>query len=195
MHGWKWYGRPSPPAGWLAGNRELFRCFDAGVMSHLYVTGLLANLIADLPGLLSAEPVRCLTFGGSVRADYLRAVRRFAVPPRPVRLDFRTSVATGDRIGYPVTALSSPFARSADEVCAAGCGAGSALALVLARSPFLENVRRVNLNANRLDFLSAVILANAPGLRAVEILSAKGNEFGPSGEVLLRSRFGGKVDV
>lgn len=130
-----------------------------------------------------------------MRADHLRAVRRLAVPPRPVRLVFRRVYANGDPFGYITTALDSPLASAAVAVDAAGCGAGSPLAFALSRSLFLDGLRELILDANRLDALAAVSLACNRRLGALDMLSVKGNDFNPAALDLLYEWFGERLVV
>jgi hypothetical protein len=130
-----------------------------------------------------------------VRADHLRAVRRLAVPPRPVRLLFRRVFANGDPYGYITTALDSPLASSAVAVDVSGCATGPPLAFALARSLFLGAVRELVLDGNRLDALAAVSLTCNRRLAKLDVLSLRGNDFNPAALAMLRERFGERLVV
>lgn len=190
-HGWHWFGRPAQPAGWRSGWHDLFRQFRRGTLTDLRLPARLAHLVADLPALFATEPVGTITFECvGVRADHLRAVRRLAVPPRPVRLAFRRVFVNGDPFGYIATALDSPLARAAVAVDAAGCGVGPPLAFALARSLFLDALRELVLDGNRLDALAAVSLACNRRLAKLDVLSLRGNDFNPAALAMLHERFG-----
>lgn len=191
---WRWYGRSSQPAGWHVGWSRLLRQFDRGVLTAVTIPGELAHMVADLRGLFTSEPIETILFNGAgARAAHLQAVSRLAVSPRPVRLAFRPTHGSGDSVGYLVSALGSPLSLAAVKVEAAACAAGSALALVVARSPFLTNVTELALDSNRMDLVAAMMLANSPGLHKVERVTATRNEFGPQGEDLLLARFGNRL--
>ena len=148
-----------------------------------------------MPVLFATEPVGAITFECvGVRADHLRAVRRLAVPPRPVRLTFRRVSHNGVPFGYLTTALDSPVASAAFAVDATGCGAGPPVASTLSRSLFLKNLRELNLDGNRLDGPAAVSLACSARLAGLERLSLRGNEgIGHVARRMLHERFGDRL--
>jgi hypothetical protein len=195
-HGWHWFGRPTQPAGWRSGWHDLFRQFRRGTLSELRIPARLAHLIADLPALFVTEPVETITFECvGVRADHLRAVRRLAIPPRPVRLQFRRTHTNGDSFGYVTTALDSPLASAARAVDASGCGVGSPLAFALSRSLFLGTLQELILDGNRLDAFAAVALVCNRKLAPLEVLSLRGNSFSPAALAMLHERFGDRLTV
>ncbi|HEV3439962.1 MAG TPA: hypothetical protein VG122_21525 [Gemmata sp.] len=193
-YGWWWYGRATQPAGWKAGWQDLFCQFNRGFLTTLRIPARLVHLIADLPTIFTMEPIGTIAFEGvGVRADHLRALRRLAVSPRQVRLTFHRSSLQGDPVGYLTTALDSPLATAAVAVDASGYMAGPVVAHILARSPFVTNLRELILDANRLDGSVTASLANNPRLRQLQLLSVKGNLLGSAGFELLSSQFGDRL--
>lgn len=166
------------------------------MLTELRLPGRLAHLAADLRDLFAAEPVGVIAFAAcGVRADHLRAVRRLAVPPRPVRLTFCRVMHADDPLGVLVAALSAPFASAAVGIDASGCSGGPALAQVIATSPFLTAVKALNLDHNRLDAVAAAALLRARSLDDVEWLSVRGNVLGPPCVDKLTARFGERLLV
>lgn len=164
------------------------------MLTGLDVPGRLAHLVADLPKLFEAEPVGAASFDAAgVRADHFRAVRRFAVPARPVRLAFRR-LLTGDASGYLAAVVSALFATPAVAIDASGCGNGIEVAHALARSPFLGGLRELTLDAGQLSAHAAAVLV-ASRLRGLDRLTVTGNSMDPGVAVRLRDVFGERLAV
>jgi hypothetical protein len=172
-HGWVWYRRPSQPPGWRAGWHELFCQYDRGMLTELRVAGRVAHLVADLSGLFAAEPVGAVTFRPQgAGADQIRALARLAVPPRPMRLDFQC----GNAQPGLTAVVNSMFATATVSIDAVACGSGPEVALALARSPFLTNLRELTLSGYRIGGAAMALLAIAPVFAKLERLTLKGAE-------------------
>lgn len=195
-NGWKWYGRPSEPAGWRAGWHDLFRQFDRGLLCELRLPGRLAHLAADLSGLFAAEPVGAIAFeGAGVRASHLQAVRRLAVPPRPVRLVFRSVLHTGDPVGYFNAAVNSMLASAAVALDATGHPRALDAITAVVRSPFLSDLRELVLDFTRPQGAGAALLASSPRFAGLKRLSLRNADVWADWLVVLRDRFGERLVV
>jgi hypothetical protein len=195
-HAWRWYGRPSEPAGWRAASQELFRQYDRGMLCELRVSGQLAHLAGELPGLFAAEPVGTIVFQDvRVRAGQLRAVRRLAVPPRPVRLAFRRLTSGGSRFGFLGAVVNSMLATAAVGIDATGHPLAANVLGELTRSPFLTNLRELILDATRPEAVGADLLLGSPRFAGLHRLSLRKAVVPPDRLIALRDRFAWRLVV
>jgi hypothetical protein len=193
-HAWTWYGRPAQPIDWHDRWAELYCQYDRGFLTQFRIFSRMAHLAADLPGLFAAEPVAAITFecAGS-RTVHFRAARRLTAPPRPIRVAFRRLIHSGDPVRYLAAVVGAPFATAAVAIDAAACGNRIDVALALARSPFLANLRELLLDGYQLPWSTAVLLAAGPALANLERLALRGTESWRTSFEILRVRFGDRL--
>lgn len=182
------------PCWWHAeAIRTLFGCYERGFLTRLQLSAADVVPLFRLRRLLASEPLLNVTFTtGRVGELELKAVRHLL----PLAYYFNLTISPGVAGEFLASLLSSPVMTTATTLRLDGVNYGRTAAVLvgwLAKSPFLGEVRNLNLARNRFDCADARQLASLPNLPNVQYLNVTENLIGTDGLAALHERFGEAV--
>jgi len=217
-HAWQWADLPAPPPGWNPGAQALFPCYERGLISRLRLESDSVCRFAPLRRLIAEEPVSELVFVvGRGLAQSATAMRTLLPFPHPVRATVvRTRGEDGAQDALCAALLSAPVMSSVTELLLNSVhrpglvgwlaktpflgelrtlelsrnGLGCAAVCDLVQGPWLAGVGRLVLALNRIGNAGALVLARSPHLRNVAEIDLRGNWFSDEARSALAERFG-----